>query len=169
MLRCNVTEPRAGLGRKCLSPGEGTHFGKDAEDPGHPSYPCGDGRKVEGISVELRGITLQTASLTEDVGPCDSILLFQSAFKPVLPGARPQTLSSAAQLCLALCSLMDCSTPGLLSITSFQSLLKLMFIALVIPPNHLILCRPLLLLPSIFPNIKVFSNESVICIRWPKY
>ena len=104
---------RAGLGGKCLSPGEGTHFGKDAEDPGHPSYPCGDGRKVEGIFVELRGTTLQTASLTEDVGPCDSILLFRSAFKPVLPGARPQTLSSVAQSCPALCNPMDCSTPGL--------------------------------------------------------
>ena len=53
--------------------------------------------------------------------------------------------------------------------TNFQSLLKLMFITLVIPSNHLILCRPLLLPPSIFPNIRVFSNESVLCIRWPKY
>ena len=103
---------RASLGGKCLSPGEGTHFGKDAEDPGHPSYPCGDGRKVEGIFVELRGTTLQTVSLTEDMGPCDSILLFWSAFKPVLPGARPQTLSSVAQSCPALCNPMDCSTPS---------------------------------------------------------
>ena len=49
------------------------------------------------------------------------------------------------------------------------SLLKLMSIELVIPSNHLILCRSLLLLPSIFPSIRVFSNESVLCIRWPKY
>ena len=56
-----------------------------------------------------------------------------------------------------------------LSITNSQSLLKLMSVELVIPSNHLILCRPLLLLPSIFPSIKVFSNESVLCIRWPKY
>ena len=108
-----MTEPRAGLGGKCLSLGEGTHSGKNAEDAGHPSYPCGDGRKVEGISIELRGTTLQTASLTEDVGPYDSVLLFWSAFKPVLPGARPQTLSSVAQACPALCNPMDCSTPGL--------------------------------------------------------
>ena len=53
--------------------------------------------------------------------------------------------------------------------TNFQSLLKLRSIMLVIPSNHLILCRPLLLPPSIFPNIRVFSNESVLCIRWPKY
>ena len=55
------------------------------------------------------------------------------------------------------------------SITTSQSLLKLMSFELVMPSNHFILCRPLLLLPSIFPRIRVFSNESVLCIRWPKY
>ena len=56
-----------------------------------------------------------------------------------------------------------------LSITNSQSLLKLMSIESVMPSNHLILCHPLLLLPSIFPSIRVFSNEPVLCIRWPKY
>ena len=56
-----------------------------------------------------------------------------------------------------------------LSITNSQSLLKLMSIESVMPSNHLILCIPLLLLPSIFPSIRVFSNELVLCIRWPKY
>ena len=56
-----------------------------------------------------------------------------------------------------------------LSITNSQSLLKLMSIKLVIPSNHLILCYPLLFLPSIFPSIRVFSNELVLHIRWPKY
>ena len=56
-----------------------------------------------------------------------------------------------------------------LSITNPQSLLKLMSIKSVMPSNHLILCRPLLFLPSIFPSISVFSKESVLCIRWPKY
>ena len=56
-----------------------------------------------------------------------------------------------------------------LSITNSQSLLKLMSIELMMPSNHLILCCPLLLLPSIFPSIRVFSNESTLCIRWPKY
>ena len=56
-----------------------------------------------------------------------------------------------------------------LSITNFQSLLKLMSIESVMPSNHLTLCHPLFLLPSIFPSIRVFSNESVLCIRWPKY
>ena len=59
--------------------------------------------------------------------------------------------------------------PGFLSITSFQSSLKLMSIESVMPSNHLILCHPHLLPPSIFPSIRVFSNESVLCIRWPKY
>ena len=56
-----------------------------------------------------------------------------------------------------------------LSVANSQSLLKLMSIESVMPSNHLILCHPLLLLPSIFPSIRVFSNESVLCIRWPKY
>ena len=56
-----------------------------------------------------------------------------------------------------------------LSITNFQSLPKLMFIELVMPSNHLILCCPLLLLPSIFPSIRVFTNKSALCIRWPEY
>ena len=56
-----------------------------------------------------------------------------------------------------------------LSIANSRSLLKLMSIELVMPSNHLILCRPLLLLPSIFPRISVFSSESTLHIRWPKY
>ena len=56
-----------------------------------------------------------------------------------------------------------------LSITNSQSLLRLMSIESVMPSNHLILCLPLLLLLSIFHSIRVFSNESVLCIRWPKY
>ena len=56
-----------------------------------------------------------------------------------------------------------------LSITNSRSLLKLMSIKSVLPSNHLILCHPLLLLPSFFPSIKVFSSEAVLLIRWPKY
>ena len=56
-----------------------------------------------------------------------------------------------------------------LSFTFSQSSLKLMSIESVMPSNHLILCHPLLLLPSIFPSIRVFSNESALCIKWPKY
>ena len=64
---------------------------------------------------------------------------------------------------------MDCSSQASLSITNSQSLLKLMSIKSVMPSNHLILCSPLLLLPSIFPSLRVFSNESVLRIRWLKY
>ena len=79
--------------------------------------------------------------------------------------------SSVAQLCLTLCDPMDCSTPGLpvhRPLPEFITL-KLMSIESVMPSHHLILCRPLLLLPSIFPSIRVFWNESVLHIRWPKY
>ena len=75
---------------------------------------------------------------------------------------------SVAQSCPTLCNPMDCSTPGL-SITNSQSLLKFMSIETVMPFNHLIPCRPLLLPPSIFTCIRGFSNESVLHIRWPKY
>ena len=77
--------------------------------------------------------------------------------------------SSVAQWCLTLFDPMDCSTPGFLPITHSQSLLKLMSIESVMPSNHLILCHPLLLLPSTFPSIRVFSNESALCLKWPKY
>ena len=74
--------------------------------------------------------------------------------------------SSVSQSCPTHCEPMDCSTPG--CITNSQSLLKLTSIKSVMSSNHLILCRPLLLPPSNFPTIMVFSNESVLLIRWPK-
>ena len=79
-----------------------------------------------------------------------------------------QNISSVAQLCPTLCDPMDCSQASL-SITNSWSLLKLMSIQSVMPSSHLILCHPLLLLLSIFPSIRVFSSESVLRIRWPKY
>ena len=95
----------------------------------------------------------------------------------------------STQLCLTLCDLVDYqfssvqllhrvrlfATPwtaahqASLSITNSKSLLKVMSIESVMPSNHFILCHPLLLLPSIFPSIRVFSNESVLRMRWPKY
>ena len=77
--------------------------------------------------------------------------------------------SSFTQLCLTLCDPMGCSTLGFPVHHNSRSSLKLMCIESVMPFNHLILCRPLLLPPSIFPSIRVFSNESVLHIRWPKY
>ena len=77
--------------------------------------------------------------------------------------------SSVTQSCLTLCDPMNRSMPGLPSITNSRSLPKPMSIESVMPYNHLILCCPLLLLPSIFPSIRVFSNESALYVRWPKY
>ena len=83
----------------------------------------------------------------------------------------PETISSVQ----SLSHVQLCVTPwtaarqASLSITNSQSLIKVMSIELVMPSNHLILCRPLLLLPSIFPSIRVFSNEPALHIRWPKY
>ena len=77
--------------------------------------------------------------------------------------------SLVAQSCLTLCDAMECSTPGLPVHHHSWSILKHMPIELVMPSNHLILCCPLFFLPSIFPSIRVLSNESALCIRWPKY
>ena len=83
---------------------------------------------------------------------------------------QPFQFGSVTQLGPTLCDPMGCSTPETsLSITNSRSLLRLMSIEPAMPSNHLILCHPFLLLPSIFPSIRVFSNESVLCIRWPKY
>ena len=76
--------------------------------------------------------------------------------------------SSISQLCLTLCARWTAASQASLSITNSQGLLKLMSIESVMPSNHLILCHPLLL-PSIFPSIRIFSSESALHIRWPKY
>ena len=78
--------------------------------------------------------------------------------------------NSVTQSCPTLCDPMDCSVLAFSVHHQLPELmLKLMSIESVMPSNHLILCCPLLLLPSIFPSIRVFSNESVLCIRWEKY
>ena len=76
---------------------------------------------------------------------------------------------SMTELCLTLWDPMDSACQASLSFITSRSLLKLVFTESVMPSNHLILCRPLLLLPSVFPSIWVFSNESALCIRWSKH
>ena len=71
--------------------------------------------------------------------------------------------------CIQLCHPMDCSIPGLLVLHYLLEFAQIHVHESVMPTNHLIFCHPLHLLPSIFPRIGVFSNESVLCIRWPKY
>ena len=77
--------------------------------------------------------------------------------------------SSVAQLCPTLCNLMDCSTPGFPVHHQFLELAQIHNHRVGDAIQHLILCHPLLLLPSIFPSIRVFSNESGLHIRWPEY
>ena len=86
-----------------------------------------------------------------------------------MPEKQYLQFSSVAQSCLTLCDPMNHSTPGLPVHHQLQSSLKLTTIWSVMPSSYLILCCPLLLLPPIPPNIRVFSNESTLHMRWPKY
>ena len=85
------------------------------------------------------------------------------------PTFQFSSVSSVAQSCPTIHDPMDCSTPGLPVRHQLPELLRLTSIESVIPSNHLILCHPLLLLPPISPSIRVFSNESTLRMRWPKY
>ena len=75
----------------------------------------------------------------------------------------------SVQFSRSVVSNSSCSTPDLLFITNSRSSLRLMSVESVMPSNHLVLCHPLFLPPSIFSNVRIFSNKSVLCIRWPKY
>ena len=93
----------------------------------------------------------------------------QGVYKLPLDPSSDFSKVQFTQSCPTLCDPMNHCVPGLLSITNSQSPPKPMSIESVMPSNHLILCRPLLLLPSFFPSIRVFSNESAFHIGWPKY
>ena len=96
-------------------------------------------------------------------------------FTVIMYGCKSWTIKKAVVIVQSLSRVQLFATPwtaarqASLSITNSRSSLKLMSIQSVMPSNHLILCRPLLLLPSIFPSIRVFSNESAFHMRWPKY
>ena len=139
---------------------------------------CWNTRKA-GSSVELEGSGSEGRSKNKSQKYSFSCLVLQTckSLEQMNVNQRPYLsltltvpqFSSVAQSCPTLCKPIDCSTPGFPVHHQPQNLLKLMSIKSVIPPNHLILCLPLLLLPSIFPSIRIFSNESVLRIRWPKY
>ena len=96
-------------------------------------------------------------------------LLSRKEYVSLFPGSSRKSAyccCSVTKSCPALCDPRDCSVPGF---TISQSLLRFMPIRSVMPSTHLIFCHPLLLLPSIFLSLRVFSNESALCIRWPKY
>ena len=99
------------------------------------------------------------------------LLLDQYHFCPLLCSSLHEMFPSVQSLSHVQLFVISRTTArqASLSITNSQSLLKLMSVESVMPSNHLILCHPLLLLPSIFPSIRVFPNESALRIRWPKY
>ena len=101
-----------------------------------------------------------------------SLLHWQAYSLPLVPPGKAHVMyqfSSVAQSCLTLCDSMATARQASLPIANSRDLLKLMSIESVMLSNHLILCHPLLFLPSIFPSIRVFSNESTLHMRWPKY
>ena len=106
---------------------------------------------------------LNCRSLTSVSGWGTEIVLQATA------GRGSVQFTSVTQSCPTLCDPMNHSTPGLPVHHQLPSSLKLMSVESVMASSHLILCRPLLLLPPIPPSIRVFSNESALCMRWPKY
>ena len=103
------------------------------------------------------------------VTPCPAPQSGSSVLPPSWATCRSTQFSSVAQSCRPFAIPWTVAHQASLSITNSWSLLKLMSIESVMASNHLIICRPLLLLPSIFPSIRVFSNESALSIRWSKY
>ena len=97
---------------------------------------------------------------------CCTVLCLVTHSCPTLSNPMDYSLPGSSIHGIFQARVLECQAS--LSITNSQSLLKLMSIKLVMPSNHLILCRPLLLLPSIFPSIRVFFSESVLHIRWPR-
>ena len=98
----------------------------------------------------------------------ESVLMRWMNLEPIIQSEVTQKFSSVQSRSRVWFS-MTAAHQASLSISNSQNLLKLMSIESVMPSNHLILCHPFLLLPSIFPNIRVFCSERVLCIRWPKY
>ena len=132
--------------------------------PGSPVYGILQARILEWVAIPFSGI-FPTQGSNPDLPYYRQILYHLSHQEAQIY----YQFSSVAQSCPALCNPMDCSTQASLSITNSWRLLKHISIEMVMPYNHLIFYRPLLLLPSFFPSIRVFSNELALCIRWLKY
>ena len=121
------------------------------------------------VPVEEGGIKLFLVTSMKKMSQLQNsllILYFLNVAKLYLCSVQ---FSSAALSCPTLCDPMNHRMPASISITSSRSTLRFMSIESVMPSSHLILCRPLLLLPPIPPSIRVFSNESTLRMRWPKY
>ena len=135
----------------------------------HGQHGCDTKRIIQNAhhSIGYYGAALETIWSSRYGSSAQLTTIYPLTIKTAYKYTKWHQLRLVAQSSPTLCDPMDCSTPDLLSITNSQSLL--MSIESVIPSNHPILCHPLLLLPSIFPSIRVFSNESALPIRWPKY
>ena len=124
---------------------------------------------------ECTGHSKQRLPTTQEKTTCGHHQMFNTEIRLIIffaakdGEAQSVQFSSVTQLCPTLCDPWTPACQASLSIANSWSLPKLMSIELVMTSNHLILCPPLLLSPSIFPSIRVFSNESVLHIRWPKY
>ena len=144
---------QVGRGQQACAAGASRYCGRCSS--GSVFLPCGRGRGGAGRH-----------------SPCYSVIIVRPREKSTdYVRARyrfPGQFSSVAQSYPTLSDPVDCSTPGFPVYHQLRSLLKLMPTELVMPSNHLILCHPLLP-PSVFPSIRVFSDESVLHIRWPKY
>ena len=126
----------------------------------------------KGISMNILNIPSKTQNMWNHKRPrtTKEILRKKNKAGDIILPDFPVQFSSVAQLCPTLCNPWTAACQASLSITNSWSSTKSMSIELVMPStHHLTLCRPLLLLPSIFPSIRVFSNESALRIRWPKY
>ena len=117
---------------------------------------------------------MSSEQVCQSQDPWHTIIWSSAGYLPQCTGFSQQScevvqFSWVAQSCPTLCDPMNCSTPNLPVHHELPESSRPMSIESVMPSNHLILCRPLLLLPSIFPSIRVFSNESTLRNRWPKY
>ena len=129
---------------------------------------CSEGRalRTRGWPVPICCFRLPHQQMSAALDTCGMWAVFIWVSLSFFPSVQ---FSSVTQLCLTLCNPMDCSTPGLPVHHQLPEFTQTNVQELVMPSNHLILCHPLLLLPSIPPSIRVFSNESVLHIRWPQY
>ena len=120
------------------------------------------------VQIPVGGV-LGLFFLFTDISLCPHSALKHNFSQQVLFHTPSVQLSSVAQSCPTLCKPMKRARQAPLSITNSRSPPKPMSVQLEMPPNHLVLCRPLLLLPPIPPSIRVFSSESALLMRWPKY
>ena len=134
----------------------------DCSSPGSSVQGISQAKILEGVTMSFSRGSFHTRDLTHT--PCIGrrILYYRATWEAL---SSLQSLSRVQLFVIPWAAAHQAS----LSITNSQRLLKLMSIETVMPSNHLILCCPLLLLPSIFPSIRVFSNESALRMRWPKY